>query len=487
MEAVRKRIPDWALVVACVLPFLGFWTYGLFDLDEGFYGAVVADMIRRHDWITPTYHGVPWFEKPVLAYWLAIPSVQVFGDLVGPRLPSVLCTLATGWVLFRFAKRHFDGTTARLGVVVFSTNLLVVGIGRMMMTDAPLVLCLTLAVTTLFDSLCGKPKLRLWSAFFVGLGVLAKGPVAAVLFLVVAGVALWRMPDKRSSFRGYWLLGTLVCFMTLAVWYLPCYLANGRLFVQDFLIEQNLGRFTGGDKAHAVPWWAHLVYYPLILLVSFLPWTCLPGWTALKSVWPLRRPVSQAAPDEGVEVAVQTYLWAWALVPLAFFTISGTKLPHYILPSVPPLALLLARALSRSGRKFSWEQIGLAWAAFLLVVVQFGSHVYWERTMREVQSLARSVPTPRAPLAVYKVGGSGDTSISMTLRPTSHPSVFFYRDQNTYMTDDFRALLPGFVLTTRDVYLSDLDLRQLHPRLVPVPGVEQRDYVLLQVGESTAE
>src|SRR5690349_626404 len=216
MEAGLKRIPNWALVVACVLPFLGFWAYGLFDLDEGFYGAVVVDMIRRGDWVTPTLNGQPWFEKPILAYWLAVPSVSWFGEAVGPRLPSVLCTLATALVLFRFVRRHLDDGVARLAVLVYCTNLLVVGIGRMMMTDALLVLCLTLALTTFWESISPPPTLpsdrdseassflahdhrfetrrgpgstlRLWSAFFVGLGVLAKGPVAAVLFLGIATV-----------------------------------------------------------------------------------------------------------------------------------------------------------------------------------------------------------------------------------------------------------------------------------------------------------
>ncbi|HXH61652.1 MAG TPA: hypothetical protein VNI20_09885, partial [Fimbriimonadaceae bacterium] len=70
---------DWrnfAVVAACVLPLLGFWATGLTDLDEGYYGAVVANMIRTGDWITPHFNGHPWFEKPILLYWLATPSVM---------------------------------------------------------------------------------------------------------------------------------------------------------------------------------------------------------------------------------------------------------------------------------------------------------------------------------------------------------------------------------------------------------------------------
>jgi len=162
------------------VPFLGFWAYGLFDLDEGFYGAVVRDMIARHDWITPTLNGVPWFEKPILAYWLAIPSVQLFGDTLGPRLPSVLCTLGTVALLFFFLKRHVPLPAARLATLLYATNLLVVVLGRMMMTDAPLVLCLTASFVVLADWRLKEspgPGWREWPmmGLLVGLGVLAKG------------------------------------------------------------------------------------------------------------------------------------------------------------------------------------------------------------------------------------------------------------------------------------------------------------------------
>ena len=67
---------------------------GLFDVDEGFYGAVAAEMNRRHEWITPFFNGHPWFEKPILLYWLAKPCMMLLGPDFGPRLPSVLCTVA---------------------------------------------------------------------------------------------------------------------------------------------------------------------------------------------------------------------------------------------------------------------------------------------------------------------------------------------------------------------------------------------------------
>src|SRR5580693_6722422 len=89
-----------------ILPLLGWWLYGLFDLDEGFYAAVVAEMNRRGEWITPYFNGHPWFEKPVLLYWVAKPCLALFGGEFGIRLPSILASLATYAIIAWFGKRR---------------------------------------------------------------------------------------------------------------------------------------------------------------------------------------------------------------------------------------------------------------------------------------------------------------------------------------------------------------------------------------------
>ncbi len=172
------------------MPLLGWWATGLFDLDEGFYAAVVAEMNRRGEWVTPYYNGRPWFEKPILLYWLAKPTVAWFGEAVGPRLPSVLCTLGTYAVVAWFCLRRGDDKrvpTAQLAVLILASSLLVLALGRMMMTDAPLMLALTGAFLTFWESLVGDRRWRLVTAALLGVGVLAKGPVACLLFLPVAG------------------------------------------------------------------------------------------------------------------------------------------------------------------------------------------------------------------------------------------------------------------------------------------------------------
>ncbi len=324
------------------LPLLGWWLTGLFDMDEGFYGAVVAEMNRRGEWITPYYNGQPWFEKPILLYWVAKPFMFIFGDWVGPRIPSILATLATYWLLAWFCRRHFGAQTSRWCLLVYASSVLVVGLGRLMMTDALLAFCLAGAFIFFWESLVGDRRWRLLSAFFLGLSVLAKGPVGLMLFVPVAAYTLWREREMRPAFRGWWLAGTVILLATAATWYLPAYLVNGDRFVQQFLIEQNLNRFTGGDLAHILPFpkeWPALLkivagspYYILVLFVLTLPWSFYwrRAWIANNDRF-------------------GRFLTSWCLVPFVFFTISSAKLPHYVLPCCLPMAMIVGRWVSGSG------------------------------------------------------------------------------------------------------------------------------------------
>lgn len=471
MATRTKTVPDWLVVVACIVPLLGFWTYGLFDLDEGFYGAVVADMIRLGDWVTPTLNGTPWFEKPILAYWLAIPSVQAFGEAWGPRLPSVLCTLATTWALYSFAKRHMGKPVAQVAALLYSSNLLVVGIGRMMMTDAPLVLCLTLAMTTLI-TWRSKPAPGLgWKDWLliglsVGFGVLAKGPVALILFGGAFLLSSFLIPSFKGAWKSAWPFGLIVSFCVLATWYVPCYLQNGQSFVKDFLIDQNIGRFSGGDRAHSVPWWSHPIYYLAILAIAALPWIALVGrrlfakWDFLfqamaeENDWPL----------DNSHDWVRKSLWIWGLVPLCFFTISGTKLPHYILPAVAPFTLILATALVQKDRARQWAKGGVAGCAVVSVLAQAAFTWDWTSRMKEIQTLAKSSKQYGANLHLLRIGRAGESSTgTLSLDQTSHPSVLFYVEldrsrtvvETENLSDVLSAARPRVVLVQKNRITSE--------------------------------
>ncbi|MFI5386520.1 MAG: ArnT family glycosyltransferase [Fimbriimonadales bacterium] len=462
-----QRLTPWLVTwIFAILPLLGWWLYGLFDMDEGFYGAVVAEMNRRGEWLTPYYNGHPWFEKPILLYWLAKPSMMAFGIWVGPRLPSILATIGTYALVAWFARRRWDDQTARWCVLVTASSILVVGVGRMMMTDALLNVCLVGAFVFFWESLVGDRRWRLLSALFLGLSVLAKGPVGLLLFIPVAGWTLWREKDLRPAFRGWWLLGTLILAATVATWYVPAYIVNGHEFVQKFLVEQNLNRFTGGDLAHTPPYLPGLLIYPFSLLLGMAPWSFY-----LWKAWPGPQPSRSARSDlEGRVPALDRFLVVWAVVPFVFFMIGKAKLPHYVLPCAVPLALLVGGYLAgrakenRAGPESAVRELQFPLAACAVVAIlangAFLLYYNWGRLSghSEVHQLAfyvRDHCQPDEAVAAYQMPrrqqdlGTGRPAI----QETAHPSLVMYLDRYIDETDNLTALLSNpraqWVLTRR--------------------------------------
>lgn len=475
----RSQVNWYLVAFFAVLPFLGFWLYGLTDVDEGFYGAATAEMNRRGEWVIPFYNGQPWFEKPILMYWFAKPSLMLFGDMVGPRLPSVLASLATLALVAWFCRRRFSSQVAAFAVLVLSGSLLFVAAGRMMLTDPILVFFLTAAFLTFWESLVDNPRWRLLTAAALGFAVLAKGPVALALFVVLAAITYWKQPDLRSKFRGYWPSGTLILFAVMALWYVPVYLARPDGFVQEFIVRQNIGRFLGGDEAHKVGLPAGLVYYIPILLLGMLPW----------SMWLFKSWQDRDAGDPNRPLT--RYLGTWALLILGFFTISSTKLPHYILPAFTPLAMLSGYWwVDRRGKRAPWA-LTYAWIGVMFLIANLGFWGWYHGWFKgspdqsEVHEMARFVRRKGGPVALYQMSrrnkalGTGELKV----QETSLPSLLLYLDQTVIDTDDSAVLAkapkPLWVITRANRFdrQKSFDLEGQHFEAVR----EGKNYYLYRV------
>jgi 4-amino-4-deoxy-L-arabinose transferase-like glycosyltransferase len=449
----------WIVAAFVVLPFLGWWSYGLFDLDEGFYGAIVGEMLRRHEWVTPFYNGAPWYEKPVLIYWAAKPFVALFGREVGPRLPSVLATLATIGLVAWFARRRLAAGTRYVAPLVLASSLLVVGLGRMLLTDPLLVLCLSATLLWFWESLVGDARWRMAAGAALGAAVLAKGPLSIALFVAIAGFTWWREPALRPRFRGWWGAGTLLCAGVVALWYLPIYLARGDGFVQGFIVEQNINRFLGGDTAHTVPGIANLVAYVPVVLLGMIPWSFF-LWRA----WPTRSDGAEAS------AAARRYLATWGTTVFVFFTLAGSKLPHYMLPAIIPFGVLVADDCARRWAPVTARRLvrPLAWTVAVAIIAQLAFTAYYYGLTARGRVLVPGFQSEVHRMTAYvrARAQAGDVVVEYQTRSlrgvrspyhineTTHPSLRFYLDRVVPVVDDFTAVLaeshPIWLITRRN-------------------------------------
>lgn len=461
------------------------------DLDEGFYGAIAAEMNRTHEWLIPIYNGHPWFEKPILIYWLAKPAILAFGLSWGPRLPSVLSSIGTLILVYFFVKKRQGERAAQLSILILSTCLFFAAVGRYLLCDPLLVFSLTGCFLAFWESLHSDPRYRILAASFLGLSVLAKGPVGCVLFVPLAIWVFWREKPIRSSFRGAWLTSIILFAVVVASWYLPAYLRAGHTFVQGFLIDQNLNRFGGGDAAHKVTGLLGIVYYPAVLLLGAMPWSisALRGWPRFKEA-------------EREQSSLKRFLAAWLIIVVAFFTISGSKLPTYALPAFPPLAILAALFIAEkkgdlNPKRLTGYAIGSIGIGLFLTS---GFYWYWQESgQAEAQKLASYVSThaPRADVFIeYDMSGARPKSISFNpavaapgpipVNRTSLPSLLMYAGRDCLFMDHEAQLkglkTPGWIIARADNRLFTNPDPDLRSRLSIVQtGAKPRDFVLLHL------
>lgn len=479
-----KPLSGSAFAILLALPLIGFWAVGLFDLDEGFYGAAAAEMLRRGEWITPYYNGSPWFEKPILIYWLAMPCLAVFGETFGPKLPSVLCTLGTGFLIYRMVRQELGEVTAQAAAIISVSSILAAGIGRLMMTDAPFVLAMSAALLLHWRALAGNGRWRWGAGAALGAAVLAKGPIAVILFVLIIGLFTWRTPAARPASRTGWFGFSVLFLAVVAAWYLPCYLVNREEFVQRFLVEQNVQRFAGGDQAHSIGGPLNWLFFFIVLVVGWAPWSF-----HLIQAWPRRTDTSEAH----FLLRLCAY---WAGTVFVVFSLSGSKLPHYILPMLPAASILVGDWIGR--RRPDMSEKGLrtwliATPVGLCVLLNWAMWSYYHGfydmapNHAELHAHAKWLRQQSIPSAMFQMSrrqvdrGTGRAKI----QETGHPSVVFYLnrvvpDLETWDQLRDHAKSATYVLTRDDRILKgDLESHRVRLKRVDTPTRQDRYAVWL--------
>jgi 4-amino-4-deoxy-L-arabinose transferase-like glycosyltransferase len=325
-------------LLAGVLFFVRLGATGLFDADEPAYAGAAREMLERGDWITPHFNGRPRFDKPVLFYWLIGLSYRLLGvSEFAVRCWSALAGVALVLLVAWAGRRWFGERAGLLAGLALATNPLTILLARAAVTDMLLTLCMTAALLAALEAIGGAPgRTGWWVALGWGamaLAVLVKGPVGLLIpALVLAGTSLV-LREVRPALRRLFPWWGIALFLALSLpWYGLVLAANGRAFIEGFVIKHHLGRYTGVVSSHGGPLW----YYLPVLLVGFFPWS---GFVprALWAATLVARRRRAGTPAERVVVACAV----WAAVVLLFFSLAATKLPSYLFPAFPALALLV--------------------------------------------------------------------------------------------------------------------------------------------------
>mgnify|MGYP002780622601 CR=1 FL=1 len=396
-----SRFRDYAVLLAATalltLPNLG--VPSLWDMDEGVNAECTREMLESGTWVVPTFNWELRTAKPIMLYWIQRPSFLLFGPTeVAARLPSALLGMGTVLLVYELARRMFDRGTGLLSGLVLASAIQFCMLSHAATPDAPLIFFTVLTLAMVWVLMEPRPLLLpppgrgegrgggrfgvedpphpnpppqggrgqekrnwlVWPAIPCGLAVLTKGPVGlAVPGMIVLAYLAWnrelgRVWDRRLIWGG------LLWAAVAVPWYVLVTSETRGAYASAFFGNENVGRFMAPMENHRGP----VVYYLGAIMVLFAPWCCFIGAAVWYGVAVSREAEPSAGAScqnrslNGVEApalgsasrlnrSAHRFLLCWVGVYLVFFSVAATKLPNYIAPLYPPLAILTARFLVR--------------------------------------------------------------------------------------------------------------------------------------------
>jgi hypothetical protein len=360
-----------SVLILLVLPGLLLYpclSFYLFEPDEGRYAEIPREMLLRGEWIVPYLQSEPYFDKPPLLYWLVMLSYSLFGihDWAA-RLAPALAVHLTILVTYLIGRRGFGESVAFRAALVLTLTPGLLGIGRLLTMDGLLTLWVTLGLLAIFEATRTRTLRHGWwllAAVACGLGLLTKGPIALVLVIP----PLWlhrRLTGSGALLRWLdWLVFLGVALFVALPWYAALCLSKPE-FARHFLWDHNVVRFLQPFD-HLEPVW----YYLPILALLLLPAT------------PLLIPLTRYLGNGDSEVAQsRTPSLGFALLAafwcVVFFSLSGSKLPTYIMPALPFFALALGHFLVHSNWRRATSLYVLAGAGLAMQLIAHFVVVPW--------------------------------------------------------------------------------------------------------------
>ena len=384
MLATRPLL--WLLLALVWFGTLG--TRDLVDPDEGRYSEISREMALSGDWVTPRLNGLKYFEKPPLQYWATALAFRLFGvNEFSARLWVGLSGFFTVLMLWHTARRLWSTAIADYTALIAASTLFIVALSHVVTLDMGVSFFLTLALCGFLLAQHDGASAResrgyMWltwaamagAALSKGLiGVVIPGAVLVLYSVVCRDWARWR--------RMQWLPGLTIYFVLALPWH---WLAASRNpeWAEFYFVHEHFTRFFTTEHKRDEAWY----FFVPLLIFGFLPWTSwLPA--TLRHGWSV----------DGARFQISRFLLIWATFIFVFFSLSGSKLPAYILPVFPALVLLLAQILVRAEfRTLKIHGLLLMIFWFVLAVAAF---IFGEK------SAARSSPEQYRAMAMWLLAG----------------------------------------------------------------------------------
>ena len=341
---MSTRFFTLTVIVAAIIWFTQLGYRDLIEPDEGRYAEIPREMVATGDWVTPRLNGFKYFEKPVLQYWATATAYTLFGDnnttaRLWPALTGFLGALWAGFL----ALRLYGRSAGFYAFLVTLSGLLYIVDGHYLVLDMSLAVflvagigCLVLAQRSRDDpAILRNWMLAGWIA--LALATLSKGLIGVVLpAATVVVYSLWAR-DWVLWRNLHIVKGVAVFLLVTAPWFIAVSLANPE-FPQFFFIHEHLERYTSTVHQREGGYW----YFVPVFLLGIFPWVAV----TLRS---LIRPGFISHPPGEPAFDAERFLWSFALVVFVFFSIGQSKLPSYILPMMPVVAVMAGRRLAVEG------------------------------------------------------------------------------------------------------------------------------------------
>jgi 4-amino-4-deoxy-L-arabinose transferase-like glycosyltransferase len=373
-------------LLAGITFFFGLGRLALIGPDEPRYAEVPREMLTTGDYVSPRLAGCLWFEKPVLQYWMSAVAYRIFGvNEFAARLPSALAATITVLALFFTVRRALSRRLALTVSLVLLTMGIYIAFARIVSPDMALAATTSLSIISGFLAITAESRkgLRYWllCGAFLGLAVLAKGLVAIVL--VVSILSVYLLITRRLgalnfcaiNWRGL-LSAFLVLFVVAALWYAPVTIKHGWAFIDKFFLEHHFERYLTNRHSHPQP----IYFYLVVTIAGTMPWTffLIPAIARLRKL----------KPRTNKRDSLLTLAWIWFALPLVFFSFSVSKLPGYLLPVFPALAIIIGveveHFLRERGRMHT---IAGGLTCLLLVAIAVAFKVYTGRQAIDASGL----------------------------------------------------------------------------------------------------